>query len=173
MKTTRSLPLVGRIRRPPRSLRQAGTVLALGLALLLVWPYVDVWRLNEMVLEKPPAALARLVDIDSVRDQILRRLNKDEQSSIGQVSDPFIEWIEQGIRAPGNENLERSVTLEWLHQLLAARGSAERGFLPAVRYAFYSPPNGFLVRIGAADEAPVYLRMQLGLLGWRFTAVYY
>ena len=47
MKAPRSLPLIGRIRRPPRSLRRAGTVLALGLALLLVWPYVDLWRLNE------------------------------------------------------------------------------------------------------------------------------
>lgn len=173
MKAPRSLALVGRIRHPPRSLRRAGTVLAVGLALLLVWPYIDLWRLNETVLEEPPTALSHLVDIDSVRDQILRRLNKDTQSSIGQVSDPFIEWIEQGIRSSGNEKLERSVTLEWVHQLLAARGSAERGFLPAVRYAFYTPPNGFLVRIGAADEAPVYLRMQLGLLGWRFTAVYY
>jgi hypothetical protein len=171
--TRRPLALVSRIRHLPRSLRRAGTALAVGLALLLVWPYVNLWRLNEIVLEEPPAALSRLVDIDSVRDQILRRLNKDAESSIGQVSDPFIEWIEQGIRAPGNERLEHSVTLEWLHQLLANHGSAERGFLPAVRYAFYAPPNGFLVRIGAADDAPVYLRMQLGWLGWRFTAAYY
>lgn len=173
MRAPRASLLVGHIRRPPRSLRRSLMVLAIGFGLLLIWPYVDLWRLNELVLHRPAPALAELVDIDSVRDQILRRLNKDAESSIGQVSDPFIEWIERSIRVPGNEDLEQSVTLHWLHALLAARGSGDRGFLPAVGYAFYAPPNGFLVRIGAADEEPVYLRMQLGLRGWRFTAVYY
>ncbi|MGB5733471.1 MAG: DUF2939 domain-containing protein [Thiohalocapsa sp.] len=173
MKAPRALLLVGQIRRPPRSLRRGMQILTLGVGLLLIWPYVDLWRLNELVLHRPAPALARLVDIDSVRNQILRRLNKDAESSIGQVSDPFIEWIERSIRVPGNKDLEQSVTLEWLHALLAARGSGDRGFLPAVRYAFYSPPNGFLVRIGAADQEPIFLRMRLGLLGWRFTAAYH
>lgn len=173
MKRTQSLSLPRALRQPPRALRRSGALLLIGLGLLTLWPYVNLWRLNETVLTKPPAALSRLVDIDSVRDQILRRLNKDEQSSIGMVSDPFIEWIEQGMRTPGNERLQQSVSLDWLHALLSAQATGDRGFLPAVGYAFFDPPDGFVVRIDSPDQAPLRLRMELGLLGWRVGAVSY
>ena len=173
MKPTRSLSLPRALRRSSRAVRRTAALLLLGCGLLAIWPYVNLWRLNEMILSEPPSALSRLVDIDSVRAQILRRLNKDEQSSIGMVSDPFIEWIEQGLRTAGNETLQQSVSLAWLHALLSRHVTGDRGFLPAVGYAFFDPPDGFLVRIDSPDQAPVYLRMELGLLGWRIGAVYY
>ncbi|MGB5833866.1 MAG: DUF2939 domain-containing protein [Thiohalocapsa sp.] len=165
--------LSNRLHKPRRGLRRAGLLLLVALGLLLFWPYLSVWRLNERVLHDPPSALSGLVDIDSVRDQILRRLNKDADSSIGAVSDPFIQWIEQGMRTTGNETLRQSVSLEWLHGLLSARSSGDRGFLPAVRYAFFDPPDGFLVRIGQSNQSPLFVRMRFGLLGWRVSAVYY
>lgn len=173
MKLLRTLPLPRGLRRPSRGLRRLGVFVLVALVLLLVSPYVSLWRLDELVRGQPPEALAGLVDIDGVRSQILRRLNKDEHSSIGMVSDPFIEWIEKGLRTPGNEALRQTVSLEWLHALLAAKGSGDRGFLPAVGYAFYAPPNGFLVRIDDPGQASLYLRMELRLFGWRVTAAYY
>jgi hypothetical protein len=173
MKTAPQVHLAGGRPRSVRMLRRLLRLLFVGLLLMMIWPYVDLWRLNRLVLQEPPSALSRLVDIDSVREQILRRLNKDTDSQVGDVSDPFIEWIERGMRTPGNERLRETVTLHWLHQLLSAQGVEGRGFLPAVRYAFFEPPDGFLVRIGGSDGAPVWLRMGLGLLGWRVTAVYY
>lgn len=173
MKHTRILALPHALRRPPPGLRRTAALLLLGAGLLALWPYVNLWRLNELVRNEPPSALHSMVDINQVRDQILLRLNKDEQSNIGMVSDPFIEWIEQGMRTPGNERLQQSVSLEWLHALLAAQATGDRGFLPAVGYAFFDPPNGFLVRIDAPGQAPIQLRMELGLLGWRVGAVYY
>lgn len=173
MKHARSLSLPRALRRSSRALRRTAALLLLGFGLLAIWPYVNLWRLNEKVLSEPPSALSRLVDIDSVRAQILRRLNKDEQSNIGMVSDPFIEWIEQGMRTAGNETLRQSVSLAWLHGLLSGHIAGDRGFLPAVGYAFFDPPDGFLVRIDSLNQAPIYLRMELGLLGWRIGAVYY
>jgi len=173
MKRARSLALPRALRRSSHVLRRAAALLLLGVALMAIWPYFNLWRLNEKVLSEPPSALSRLVDIESVRAQILRRLNKDEKSSIGVVSDPFIEWIEQGLGTADNETLQQSVSLAWLHDLLSSHVTGDRGFLPAVGYAFFDPPDGFLVRIDSPDQAPVYLRMEFGLLGWRIAAVYY
>lgn len=159
--------------RHPRLPRWLAPSLLLVLAALLLWPYVALWRLSHQVASSPPAALEGFVDIESVRDQIRRRLNKEADSEIGEVSDPFIEWIEQGIRRPGNETLQRTVTLEWLHGLLREQARGERGFLPAVRYAFYDPPDGFRVRIAAEGKPPLHLRLEPGVFGWRVTAVYY
>lgn len=173
MKVLRRLPLPSGLHRPSRALRRLGALLLVIGGMLLIWPYVTLWRLNAAVVHGPPSALAPLVDIDGIRDQILRRLNKEEHSRIGIVSDPFIEWIEQSMRLPGNETLRQSVSLDWLYALLSGLDRDHRGFLGAVDYAFFEPPNGFLVRIDEPDRAAVYLRMELGVLGWRVGAVYY
>ena len=174
MRAVRRLHLLGNLRQPRRRLpRWLAPSLLLGVALLLISPYLTLWRLNQAALGGSPSDLSGLVDIDEVRDQIRRRLNKDAASSIGDVSGPFIQWIEQGIRETGNETLSRTVTLPWLQQLLASRAEGDRGFLPQVRYAFYDPPNGFLVRIGPREQGLLHLRMELRPLGWRVVAVYY
>jgi AcrR family transcriptional regulator len=147
--------------------------LVLVAALLLLWPYLSLWRLNARVMNEPPAALEPMVNIEAVRDEIRRRLNKEADSRIGEVSDPFIAWIEQGIRRSGDDTLEQAVTLAWLHARLQGHALSEQGFLPALSYAFFDPPDGFLVRIGKPDDSPTFLRMQPALLGWRVTAAYY
>jgi hypothetical protein len=147
--------------------------LALLILLLLAWPYVTVWRLSETIRTAPPAALASWVDLDSVREQILRRLNKDTDSTIEAVSDPFIEWIEQGLREPGNARLERSVTLDWVHGLLHVRASADGGLVPHLAYAFYDPPDRFRVRVEHPPLAPLTFWLQLGPTGWRIAALSY
>jgi AcrR family transcriptional regulator len=173
MRAVRRLHLLDNIRGSRlRLLRWLVPLLLLGVALLL-WPYLSLWRLNALVMGQPPAALEPLVDIEAVRDEIRRRLNKDANSHIGEVSDPFIEWIEQGIRRSGDDTLEQGVTLAWLHARLSGHAVTEQGFLPAVSYAFFDSLDGFLVCIGAPDDSPTYLRLQPGLFGWRVTAAYY
>ncbi|ESQ12131.1 MAG: DUF2939 domain-containing protein [Thiohalocapsa sp. PB-PSB1] len=173
MTRLQSLPLLHRLRRTSPALRRLALLLIFACALFLLWPYVTLWRLNELIRDQPPSALGPLVDIDSIRDQVLRRLNKDAHSNIGVVSDHFIGWIEQSIRTPGNETLQQSVSLEWLHGLLSNQAVGERGFLSAVDYAFFDSLNGFLVRVDKPDYTSLYLRMELGLLGWRVVAVHY
>jgi len=173
MRRWRPPALVARERGPARALaRLLGLLLLLVGVPLLAWPYIGLWRLNEAARQGSAAALAPWVDLDSVRGEILRRLNKDSDSDIKKVSDPFIQWIERGLREPGNERLQRSVTVEWIDELLAKRTSGG-GFLADVDYAFYDPPDGFLVRIASPDQPLLYLRLRLTADGWRIGAVYY
>ena len=180
MKANRRFPVLssadGPRRRTQALWRRLGRRLLLpGLVLLVALiasPYLTLWRLDRAVMSGAASSLAPLVDIDAVREEIRHRLNKDEASTIGEVSDAFIGWIEAGIRKDGARALEQSVTLGWLLQLLAARADAEGGLLGSVGYAFFDLPDGFLVRVGAEGDS-VKLRMQPRPFGWRVTAVYY
>jgi hypothetical protein len=143
--------------------------LALLSLLYLVSPYVTLWRLERAVAAAPPSAQAGFVDIAAVRDQIRRRLNKDAESRIGEVSDSFIDWLQLALRRSGDDALEQTVTLDWLRGLLAAHRTTGRG-LP-VEHAFYATPFRFRVRVGG--DPPLQLVLEPRWLGWRVTAVYY
>ncbi len=152
-------------------------------SLYLVSPYIALWRLNLTSVHGPTSALSTVVDIEAVRDQIQRRLNKDRTSVIGEVSDAFIDWIQQSIRRDNGEALRRAVTLGWVRQLLLTHAKDSDGFWPVIRYAFYDSPLEFRVQIGhrsASDEdrqenmpMPVHLRFERTWLGWRVIAAYY
>lgn len=152
-------------------------------SLYLVSPYITLWRLNLTSVHGPTSALSSIVDLEAVRDQIQRRLNKDRTSAIGEVSDAFIDWVQQVIRRDDGEALRRAVTLGWVRQILLTHAEGNDGFWPAIHYAFYDSPLEFRVQIGsqsAIDEdrqetkpLPVHLRFERTWLGWRVIAVYY
>jgi hypothetical protein len=141
----------------------------------LAWPYATLWRLDRAARSGDPAALADLVDLDAVRGEIKRKLNKDADSTIGDLSDPFIRWLGEGIEVMGNDAIDRLVTLPWVQaRLLDPRsGDGTAGFLRQVTYAFFDAPDGFVVRIGPATGNPVHLRLTLRSLRWRLSAAYY
>ncbi len=146
------------------------------LVLLLLygaWPYTTLWRMNRALLRGDQSAIEALVDLTAVRDELARRLNKDQESAIGALSDPFIEWLESGIRRSGTEALDHLVTLEWVQERLLAKSNPGHGFLPAVSHAFFEGPRDFRVRIGQADRGPLVTRLHLSTRGWRITMFYY
>lgn len=169
-------------RAPPRRYLRLPPVLRwvlggalLALLLYLLSPWLTLWRLDHRVVNGPTTALAALVDIDAVREQIRSRLNKEQPSRIGEVSEPFIDWVQQLVRQRRGDALEREVSLAWVRRLLLAHGREGDGFLHAVSEAAFDSPIGFDVRVGApgAQPAPVHLHLQRGWLGWRVTAVHY
>jgi hypothetical protein len=94
---------------------------------------------------------------------------------VGEVSNAFVDWLQEGIRRLGSSAVERLVTLEWARsQLLGkcAAGSGE-GFLPQVSYAFFDAYDRFFVRLGDPGQRPLYLQLRLDGLDWRVIAVYY
>lgn len=139
----------------------------------LAWPYVTLWRLDRALARNDPAALAHLVDLDAVREEIRRKLNKDEASSIGPVSDDFIHWIEHAIRRNGTGAIEHQVSLDWVQGRLLSRSPPGEGLAGALSRAFFDDPIHFSLRIGAPAESPVYARLSLQGTGWRMTAVYF
>lgn len=173
----------GRLQRLPSGARWALLALLIASCLYLVSPYITLWRLNFMTVNGPTSALSSVVDIDAVHEQIQRRLNKERDSAIGEVSDAFIDWIQQTIRRDGAEALSNTVTLGWLRQLLLTHAKDGDGFWPAIHSAFYTSPTGFRVQIGDQTPAPegtqepqptpVHLRLGRTWLGWRVIAAYY
>jgi len=170
----RRVPMLHGLRRrwqTPPWLRALLAGMGILMALYILSPYLALWRLDHTIATRPPAALSGLVDIAAVREEILRRLNKDSASRIGEVSDPFIEWLQRALRESGDDALAGTVTLEWLYDLLASRGDADAHLLGAVSHAFFDGPTDFRVRIGTTN--PVHLHLEPHWLGWRVTAVYY
>jgi hypothetical protein len=153
-------------------LRALGAV-AVAAVLWLVWPYLSLWQLDRLAARDQPEALVAVVDIEAVRDQIRRRLNKDADSVIGQVSDPFIDWISAALKQPGPDALDRQVSIEWLHGLLRERTADDDSVLGQVGWAFFSSPTDFLVRVDGEATTPLFLHLRPGLPGWKVIAAYY
>ncbi len=149
-------------------------ILILFLAAFVAWPYYHVWLLDQAVILNDRDELSGLVEMKSVRLQIKRRLNKEVDSTVGDVSNTFVDWLQDGIRRMGTEAVDRLVTLEWVReQLLSKTGPQDPpGFLDQISYAFFDGPTGFLVRIGELGEDPVHFRLSLHAGAWRLTAMY-
>ncbi|MBK5941660.1 DUF2939 domain-containing protein [Halochromatium roseum] len=188
MSNTSQLPVQepltrSRFQRLPAGARWALLALLITSCLYLLSPYITLWRLNFITVNGPTSALSSVVDIDAVHEQIQRRLNKERDSAIGEVSDAFIDWIQEAIRRDGTNALANTVTLGWLRQLLLTHDEDGDGFRPAIRYAFYSSPIRFEVQIGdqtpspastdVPQPTPVHLRLGRTWLGWRVIAAYY
>jgi hypothetical protein len=171
-----------RLHLPPRA-RWALIGLAFLTALYLASPYLALWRLDRTAVNGPTSALSPLVDIEAVQDQIRRRLNKDQNSRIGEVSEPFIDWIQRTIKGREPNALKMTVTPAWLRSLLLTHAQGSAGFWPAISYAFFETPTRFRVQVGATQEAvytepaptpaPVHLILEWRGIGWRVTAAYY
>ncbi len=142
------------------------------LLLYLAWPYFTLWQLDQALVSGDAAALDRLVDLAAVRDEIKRKLNKDSTSAIGDLSDPFIRWLEAGIQTAGSGAVDQLVTLDWVRDQLLT-DVAGKGLLARLSFAFFDAPNGFRLTIDGSGGNPVHARLTLGKAAWRVSALYY
>ncbi len=166
------LRLLGGVGRRPWVRRAAGGAVLLVCA-WLAWPYVTLWQLEHAAVTGDHAMLERMVDIDAVRDEISRRLNKDMDSDIGEVSNAFVDWLQQGVTRLGSKAVDVLVTIDWVRErLLAKQEGEDDGFLRHIGYAFFESPGRFRVRIGPATDDPVFLVLQFEGFRWRVVAVY-
>lgn len=155
-----------------------GLALIVSTALLLVFlasPYIALWRLDQAIRSDDSSSLADLVDLDAVRREIKKKLNKDADSSIGELSNPFIQWLQEGIQVIGGNAVDRLVTLSWVRARLLdhTAGGGVEGFVGQITYAFFDGPEGFAVRIGPATDTPIHVILKRSNLDWRISAVYY
>lgn len=154
------------------------TLIALLILCLLgfvAWPYYHLWRLDQAVVSNDRQALEHLVDLRAVREQIKRRLNKEVDSAVGDVSNAFVDWLQDGIRRMGGDAVNRLVTLDWVREQLLSKtlpGGPEPGFIDQISYAFFDRPDRFLVRIGELGEEPVHFHLSLVGADWRMTSLY-
>jgi len=158
------------LRRPPFG-RLLITVAVLGAYLL--WPYLTLWRLDRALIANDRETLASLVDLDAVRGEILGKLNKDSDSTIGPMSDAFIDWLERAIRRHGTAALERQVTLDWVRERMLAHSPDGAGMTFALTDAFFDDPLHFSLRLGTMGDTPVFARLSFRGIRWRVTALYF
>jgi hypothetical protein len=165
----RSLGIIGERRLP------ASRILIPALVLLayLAWPYVTLWRLDRALAREDQGALASLVDLGAVREEIRHKLNKEETSSIGPVSDAFIDWLERAIRRNGTGAIDHQVDLDWVRGRLLSHSPPGEGLSAGLSSAFFDDPFHFSLRIGAPSASPVFARLSFRGTGWRMTAVYF
>ncbi|MGD8914438.1 MAG: DUF2939 domain-containing protein [Candidatus Thiodiazotropha sp.] len=140
----------------------------------LVWPYTAVYRLDQALQANDQQKLSEMIDLASVREQIKRKLNKNVQSTIGDVSNSFIDWLQNGIQRMGADAVEQMVDNRWVVAQLRShnREPEQGGFMDSMTYAFFDGPDRLLLRIGDLDDNPVHAHLSLQGLEWRITAVY-
>lgn len=140
----------------------------------LVWPYTAIYRLDQALQLHHRQTLDEMVDIESVRNQIKRKLNKNLDSSIGSVSNSFVDWLQDGIQKMGADAIDTLVDTDWVASQLRShnRDPNDGGFYANLTYAFFDGPDRLLLRIGALDEHPVHVHLSLQGAKWRITAVY-
>ena len=143
-------------------------------AAFLIWPYTAVYRLDQALLDDDLQTLSEMIDVEAVREQIKRKLNKNVESNIGDVSNGFIDWLQNGIQRLGANAVEEMVDLHWVIRQLRShnRRIDQGGISDRLTYAFFDGPDRILLRIGALGENPVHVHLTLQGTSWRVTAVY-
>lgn len=163
-----------RLRRDAAS-RQLLVRLSLSLLMLLVlyglWPSVTLWHLERALAGSDLDALAELVDLDAIRTELARALNKERDSAIERFSDGFIEELEAGLRRHGQSVLDEMVTMQWVQARLSATDARESGLFSAVSGVWMKGPTDLRLRLVGTDEHPVTLRLSLVGGQWRVTMI--
>lgn len=155
-------------------MKALASLLFLLILAFLIWPYTAVYRLDQALARHHRQTLAEMVDIESVRGQIKRRLNKNLDSSIGDVSNSFVDWVQNGIRKLGANAIDQMVDTDWVAAQLRSHNPNpnEGGFFNQISYAFFDRPDRLLLRVGDLDDHPVHAQLKLQGTKWRITAVY-
>lgn len=149
-------------------------LLILPLALYTAYPYYTLFQLNRAVTNSDLAQMTSLVDLSSVRLAIKRRMNKEVEEIIGEPSNNFITWIQDGIHQMGSGAVDGLVNMEWIRQqlLVTKAPQPEVSFLHEVSFAFFDAPDRLLVRVGQMGDEPVHFHLTLHHWKWRLTALY-
>lgn len=155
-------------------MKALAVLLLLFVLAFLAWPYTAIYRLDKALAQHHRQSLGEMIDIESVREQIKRKLNKNLDSSIGNVSNSFVDWLQSGIQQLGGDAVDKLVDNEWVAAQLRSHNPdpGEGGFLSHLSYAFFDGPDRILLRIGELDDNPVHVHLSLQGTQWRITAVY-
>jgi hypothetical protein len=156
------------------NMKAFASLLLILVAAFLIWPYTAVYRIDRALEQHHRQALDDMIDIQSVREQIKRKLNKNLESTIGNVSNSFIDWLQGGIQHLGADAVDQMVNTDWVIDQLRSHNPDphQGGFMDRLSYAFFDGPDRLLLRIGGLDENPVHAHLKLEGTQWRITAIY-
>ena len=152
-------------------------ILALTVA-FISWPYYHVYKLDSVLGSEDLAQLAPLVDLEQIQDQVQARVSGqiDQASGGQQTDDSLVGWLQSNVKELAGMAVDQAITLEWVHAALrqVAREHSQASppyFMSAVDYAFFESPDSFVIRLGAVDDKPGYVRMTLASGRWLVTDI--
>ena len=162
-------------------MRRLGYLVFIGLLVFAAWPYYHLYRLDDALGRDDPAALAELVDLQTLRENYKERLGAGlgiPGAAADQGSNPSgaLLWLQQNLQRMGDAALEGTITLDWVRDTLrqaAAAATAEQPpyFLAGVNFAFFESYDSFIIRLGELGVNATHVRMRLDQTAWRVTDI--
>jgi hypothetical protein len=160
-------------------MRVLGYLVFFALVAFVVWPYYQIFRLDEALGKNDMQALEQLVDVPAIRRNYKERL----EGGLGLQPNPrprdaesALAWLQQNLQRLGDAALEQAITLDWVRDTLkeaAASATTKRPpyFLAAVTFACFESYDKFLIRLGELGENATHVRMTLEGKSWRVTDI--
>ena len=134
------------------------------------WPYLTLRQLDDALAANDHEALTKLVDIDSVRQQVAQSLERDVDSALGGENDEgsILGWLKNKVNDLGTQAIQDVINVTWTRDKLLSKGA----FKSATSYAFFESWDRFLVRLGTHGDNPIHVYLQLKDWQWRVSAIH-
>jgi hypothetical protein len=138
------------------------------------WPYFEYYRLDQALAGSDTRGLEGYLDLEAIRAGRARASELQLQREM-----PGQDTV-SGVVREGARLLHRAaageVTAEMIRERLrdtrAAAGEPARSLVARTKFAFLESPTRFVARLGALEEAPIYIEMTQRDWRWRVTGVY-
>ena len=150
-------------------------LLLLAVLIYIAWPYVNLLRLDRALMTNDQETLAKLVDIEAVRETRKKNIEQELKRSLGPQG-VMPEFMQEGARWMGAAAVDTTITWDWLREKLRWNKNTRPDVYPSIisdlSYAFFESPTRFIVRIGELGSNPLHLRMVFKNWRWRVTEIY-
>jgi hypothetical protein len=158
-------------------MRFVGYLFLLALIAFGIWPYYQVFRLDQALGNNDMAALGELVDLSAIRRNYKERLQSgiDVLPSVVDGGNA-LKWLTQNVQRLGDAALDQVITPQWVSDTLksaAARATTKRPpyLIAAVTFAFFESYDSFIIRLGELGKNASHIRMRLEHNSWRVTDI--
>jgi hypothetical protein len=158
-------------------MRLLGYVFLILLVVFGIWPYYNLYRLDDALGKDDTSALSQLVDVEAVRSNYKRRLDRGLaiQPDSGNPAGALL-WLQQNLQRLGDAALDQTITPDWIRDSLreaaaAATDKRPAYFLAGVDFAFFESWDSFIVRLGELGAGETHVRMRLQGSRWQVTDI--
>jgi hypothetical protein len=156
-------------------MRILGYLVLFALIAFVVWPYYQIFRLDDALGTDDMSALVQLVDVPAIRSNYKERLEGGLGLQPRDTGSALV-WLQQNLRRLGDAALEQVITLEWARDALkqAAANATDKKppyFLAAVTFAFFESYDSFIIRLGELGRNATHVRMRLRDNTWQVTDI--
>lgn len=144
-------------------------ILVLIIGAFIVWPYLNLYRLNNAVLTNNITAFEQLIDIESIRRVRKQNIEWKMQKFDGNQGSFLPDFIREGAKIFENVAIDRMINSQ---NLLASLRQINGSLWQHASFIFFQSPTTFIIRLGKLVNEPLYIEMTLQGWAWRVTAIY-